>query len=83
SQGKEGKVIVNDKVDKKYPLLYSISLENYFNQSLIEGSKAKELLYNHGNHNNLNIKYSLLSSGRLEQNNHNFINYGMKYSIIV
>nr|QEN73928.1 NADH dehydrogenase subunit 2 [Lentinula edodes] len=83
SQGKEGKVIVNDKVEKKYPLLYSISLENYFNQSLIEGSKAKELLYNHGNHNNLNIKYSLLSSGRLEQNNHNFINYGMNYSIIV
>lgn len=83
SQGKEGKVIVNDKVEKKYPLMYSISLENYFNQSLIEGSKAKELLYNHGNHNNLNIKYSLLSSGRLEQNNHNFINYGMNYSIIV
>ena len=58
----EGKLIENDKVEKKYPLLYSISLENYFNQTgqLIEGSK--EVLYNPGNNNNLNIKYSLLSS---------------------
>ena len=42
-------------VDRKYPLLYSISLENYFNQSLKD-------------QNNLNIKYSLCSGQEQETN---------------
>ena len=42
-------------VDRKYPLLYSISLENYFNQSLKD-------------QNNLNIKYSLCYGQEQETN---------------
>jgi NADH-ubiquinone oxidoreductase chain 2 len=49
-------------LDKKYPTLYSISLENYFNQSL-------------NTQNNLSIKYSL-SNGQDQETNYP-INYSI------
>ena len=46
---------LNKGVDRKYPLLYNISLENYFNQSLKD-------------QNNLNIRYSLCYGQEQETN---------------
>jgi NADH-ubiquinone oxidoreductase chain 2 len=59
-------------VNKKYPLLYSLSLENYFNQSLIQSSDLRQ---------ENNIKYSLCYFA----GGNNFINYSLalNYSIIV
>jgi NADH-ubiquinone oxidoreductase chain 2 len=57
-------------LDKKYPILYSISLENYFNQSLKNPMQQS-------NSDNLSIKYSLSYDQDQETN------YPINYSILV